>query len=388
MHASSKQLISSILILFGLIFSATAAPPASSESTANNTAVQQQTGPTAFVYPFRVGKLVFPQDEGKHVPSKWPFTLVEWFAHYTHLTADDGSTYFLFTTFVTFDPVEPLVQGKFPHVISAFVDINNGKTYHDSDMARLKVFAEGHANMETVKGDFFRWKGSDQPFHYVYHVARKHSEGKYAVDLDLAMVKPPLAINGTGFIRLPKGTSGYYSQTRLKASGRLRIDGVEKHVHGVHWVDRQWLGASFAGNLQYSYEWWALQLDNNEEAILFRIWDTKTDAVVMTRMEINHADGTREQVDRFRLKDLRPGWHLSAPDNEWDLRIVPACKGQHIWHSCRIRGTIKGAPVTGVAVAELARDVVPKFSDLLDLSSPTTERKISHQADSPSKQTP
>src|SRR6266699_2490181 len=65
-----------------------------------------------FSYPCSIGNLSFPKDEGKHSPSEWPMTLAEWHAHYAHLTAEDGSRYLLFTTFVTFDPVEPMRAGK------------------------------------------------------------------------------------------------------------------------------------------------------------------------------------------------------------------------------------------------------------------------------------
>src|SRR6478672_6612609 len=68
-----------------------------------------------FSYPCAVGRVAFPADEGLHTTSEWPMTLAEWHAHYAHLTADDGSRYLLFTTFITFDPVEEMIGGKFPH---------------------------------------------------------------------------------------------------------------------------------------------------------------------------------------------------------------------------------------------------------------------------------
>ena len=312
----------------------------------------------SLTYPYHAGKLSFPQDEGKHLQSEWPFTLIEWNAHYIHLTAEDGSTYFLFTTFVTYDPIEKILRGIFPHTISTLIDLTNGKTYHHRDMRKLKRFARGHADVETAKGDYFKWKGKDKPFQYDFHVAWHDSQVDYSADLAIKMVKPPLVVNGTGYIQLPKGHSGYYSQTRLKAAGHLTINGARKKVTGIQWIDRQWLGTSFVGNIHYSYEWWALQLDNNEEAIMFRIWDINSDAIAMTLLEINHADGKREHVDGFTLTDLPSGWHLSAPQTGWDLTIVPALKGQHTWHSCKITGTIKGKPVTGVGTAELARKVV------------------------------
>ncbi len=335
-------------------------------------------------YPYRAGKLSFPQDEGKHSKSQWPFTLIEWNAHYFHLTAEDGSKYFLFTTFVTYDPIERILGGIFPHTISTLIDLTNGKTYQHRDMRPLKRFAAGHADAETQKGDYFRWKGEGRPFEYDFHVAWQDEEVDYSTDLALKMVKPPLVLNQTGYIKLPKGDSGYYSQTRLTATGHLTIDGTRKKVTGIQWVDRQWLGASFAGSLKYSYEWWALQLDNNEEAIMFRLWDVQTDQVAMTYLEINHADGRPQHVDQFTLTDLPSGWHLSAPQAGWDLTIVPAIEGLDTWQSCRITGTIEQEPVTGVGIAELARDVVQELiKKLSEKLHPSTEKEPKLQDDRP-----
>lgn len=318
-----------------------------------------------FAYPHRVGQLAFPEDEGKHSPVAWPMTLIEWYAHYAHLTAEDGSRYFLFVTFVTFDPIEGLLGGKFPHVISTLIDVDHAKTYHHRDMARLKQFAAGYADAQSAKGDYFKWKGADKPFQYDLYVAQRDAKVDFSVNLALKMVKPPLAVNGSGYIKLPKGDSGYYSQTRLQSAGRLTLNGVTKTVSGTQWIDRQWLGASFAGTvLRYSYDWWALQLDNQEEAILFRIWDVKTNTVAMSRLEINHADGKRQHVEKFTLTDQASGWRLSAPAAGWELKILPACRGQRIWQSCNITGAIHNKPVAGLAAAEMARDIIQEFPAL------------------------
>ena len=353
-------------MVLGLILAGTGGHRACADVTATNK--PEDRPPVirkSLSYPYFTGKLRFPQDEGRHLQSEWPMTLIEWYAHYAHLTSEDGSRYFLFSAFITYAPLEQLLHGKFPHMISTFVDINKGKTYHHRDMKRLKVFARGYADVKSANGDYFTWKGKNKPFQYDFHVAWRDSHVDLSVNTELEMVKPPLAINGTGYIKLPKGDSGYYSQTRLKVTGDLTINGVTKKVSGIQWIDRQWLGMSFMGNIQYTYDWWALQLDNNEEAIMFRIWDANTDAIVMSLLEINHADGKRESVNNFTLTDLPSGWQLSAPGPGWNLTISPACKGQQTWQSCDITGTINGKLATGVGAAELARNIVKNFRKIL-----------------------
>jgi predicted secreted hydrolase len=292
-------------------------------------------------------------------------TVAEWHAHYAHLNADDGTRYLLFTTFVTYDPVEPILGGKFPHKIATLVDVTHAKTYHHRDREHLKTFASGHAEVETATGDYFRWRGEGKPFEYDFHVAFNDADTDISVTTALKMLKPPLVINGSGYIKVPKGESGYYSQTRLEAKGELNINGTKKKVSGIEWIDRQWLGMSFAANLNYYYDWWALQLDNNEEAIMFRIKDFETNAIVMSWLEINHADGKRERVESFSLSDLSSGWKLSAPSAGWELKILPACKAQATWQSCDISGTVHGKPVGGLAAAELARSALEEFRKVM-----------------------
>ena len=121
------------------------------------------SGKTSLAYPYSAGKLSFPKDEGKHSLSEFPYTVTEWFAHYSHLRADDGSRYLLFSTFVTFDPIEGILGGRFPHFIAALIDVDNAKTYLHRDNIKLTRFAQGHADAATKKGDYFRWKGENAP---------------------------------------------------------------------------------------------------------------------------------------------------------------------------------------------------------------------------------
>ncbi len=313
-----------------------------------------------FTYPYQAGQLTFPQDEGRHAMADWPYPLIEWQAHYLHLTGDDGSRWFLFTTFVTFDPLEPFLGGKFPHQMGTLIDLDHGRTYAYQDLAPLAVYAAGHAEARAKPGNAFSWKGAEQPFEYDLQVAWK-DQVDVALTVSSTMVKPPLAVGGTGFVQLPKGDSGYYSQTRLAVDGELTLDGVKRHVTGVQWIDRQWLGRSFAGQLMYSYDWWALQLDTNQEAILFRIWDTRDDTVVKWLLEINNAAGERVPVDDFAFTDVSPGWKLVAPSVGWDLSLVPAVADSGTWQPCTIRGTVNGQPAGGVAIAELLKSHLPEL---------------------------
>src|SRR3989344_5029999 len=355
--------------------------------------------PVSYIY--EEGLLSFPEDEGKHSFLEWPFVLQEWFANYGHLTAEDGSKYSFFLTLVTYDPLEderlvplgdriydasgiylPFGRSFFPHKIFTLTDERNEKVYGMVDYEKLDRFDVGHVNVETKSGDYLRWKGMDKPFEYeMYSAGYSYIENEdryidYALNLNLRMVKPPLVLDGggncIGYIRQPTGISGYYALTRLQADGTMTIDGITKKVDGILWMDRQFLGSSFALNVNDRYEWWGIQLDNNEEAILYRIWNLETHEVSSTILQINHADGTQENVQDFQLENLgywtsphsgikySSGWHLSSTSANLDLNIIPTFQDQetkrpmYFWEgSSKVNGIVNGKAVTGVVASEL-----------------------------------
>jgi predicted secreted hydrolase len=314
---------------------------------------------------------------------------MEWFAHYGHVVADDGSKYSWFITLVTYDPLENLYlpddildkgysQHFFPHKIFTLVDEQNQRIYTSADHRKLKKFAKGKADVESATGDIFKLKSDSTPFQYKLSAQSEdvNSPGVlYGIDVDLKMTKPPLVLDGDGYVRQPYGISGYYSMTRVETGGKIMIDGVEKRVKGITWIDRQWLGASFSANVISFclYEWFGIQLSNNEEAILYKLWSTRTNKVITQTLQINRADGTREKITDYTMDNLgywtspesgkqySSGWHLKVPTKGWDLIINPvfpeqeASKPFPFWEgtSNTVEGTVNGQRVTGVATAEL-----------------------------------
>lgn len=64
--------------------------------------------------------------------------------------------------------------------------------------------------------------------------------------------------------------SYYYSLTRMTASGRLRLDGAATGVRGTAWLDREW-GTSALGPDQAGWDWFALQLDDGTDVMVYRL---------------------------------------------------------------------------------------------------------------------
>jgi predicted secreted hydrolase len=330
-----------------------------------------------FSYPYTDGLLSFPEDEARHPLLRWPFTVMEWFAVYGHVTSDEGYKFSFFATLVGYDPLERIesIGSFFPHSIFVLTDETNQAHYSYASYAPLAAFDSTRPRIETEDGNLFEGKGWQAPFQYELQVEGQEGDIGYSLDLDLDMIKRPLIVNGTGYVRQPEGVSGYYAMTRLAVDGDLTLAGKSRHVQGVGWIDRQWLGASFALNNHYAYEWWCITLDNGEEAILYRIWDTDTDTVASRLFEINRAGdrGWRDAIDDYTFKNLdywtsprsphyrySHGWRLSSPTAGWDLTIEPWFDDQeasspiHFWSgSCRVEGFAGAEAATGVAYAEL-----------------------------------
>ena len=340
-------------------------------------------------YPYYEGQLSFPKDEGRHSILEVPFTVAEWPAIYGHLVADDSSSYFFFSTMVTYDPAESqflqsligvnLGENFFPHQIFTLSDENNQRVYSYFENDGLKKFDYGHLDVETNSGSYLRWKGTDKPFQY--HLYQRGTDSytntNYMLDLDLYAVKPPLLLDGEGFVVQVAGVNGHFALTRLNVSGSITINDKTKPVKGILWLDRQWIGAgtaiSGASSLNFNppYEWFGIQLDNGEEAVFYRIWDLEGgNFIASKRFEINHKYGKREAVTDYTFENMgywdspdtglrySSGWRLNVPSLEWDLYITPTFKSQEVssrfWEGgARVSGTINGVPVTGKTAVEL-----------------------------------
>jgi predicted secreted hydrolase len=66
----------------------------------------------------------------------------------------------------------------------------------------------------------------------------------------------------------PKNASMYYSIPRIAVVGAVEIDGEPVEVEGLAWMDHEF-GTSQLGRDQIGWDWFSLQLANNEELMLY-----------------------------------------------------------------------------------------------------------------------
>jgi predicted secreted hydrolase len=94
-----------------------------------------------------------------------------------------------------------------------------------------------------------------------------------AIDLVLTADLPPVPQGDRGLSAKsaePGNASYYYSLPRLTAAGTLRVGAERLAVTGQAWMDREWSTSSLAAS-EVGWDWFALQLDDGWELMLYRL---------------------------------------------------------------------------------------------------------------------
>lgn len=198
----------------------------------------------------------------------------------------------------------------------------------------------------------------------------------YAIELNLEALKEPILHGGDGLIEMGSGAlkSYYYTRPRMNVTGTLEVQGVQKEVTGIAWMDHQW-GDFFAGYyLGVGWDWFSIQLDDFTEVMLFNF-------------RINQANERSEGSYIDELSCLYPldapdfqilpvgtwvsphsgaeypmGWQVSIPEHGLELSLNPDMEDQELcmildtcyWEGpVRVTGTREGEPVSGQGYVEL-----------------------------------
>ncbi len=94
-----------------------------------------------------------------------------------------------------------------------------------------------------------------------------------ALDLTLGEGKAPVLEGERGLSRKgpePGNASYYYSLTRMPSAGWVEVGGRRFRVAGDSWMDREW-STSALGADEVGWDWFALQLADGRELMLYRI---------------------------------------------------------------------------------------------------------------------
>jgi predicted secreted hydrolase len=207
-------------------------------------------------------------------------------------------------------------------------------------------------------------------------VRLRAAEGDAAIELTLESAKPVVLQGERGLDRKgpePGNASYYYSLTRMPARGRVEVGGVPFEVSGLAWMDREWSTSSLGADL-VGWDWFALQLDDGRELMLYRLRRADGRADRFSGGSLVAADGSSRPLglDDAVIEALgswtspRDGtryparWRVSVPRERLTLEVTPRLAEQELalavryWEGAvRVEGRDGGRPLGGVGYVEL-----------------------------------
>lgn len=204
----------------------------------------------------------------------------EWWYYTGNLKASDGHIFgFELTFFRSANPeanrekdVSPVWRADQVYLAHfALSDISGKQFYHTERMNRAGPGLAG-ANLDQRR----YWNGNWQVKWLSLETGRQQLEAvtdRVHLKLDLKPEKP-LVVNGQNGVSqkgpLRGEASHYFSFPRIDAHGRLVWDGKPYDVTGLAWMDREFF-SNVSGQAPLSWDWLYVQLDNNQELMLYRL---------------------------------------------------------------------------------------------------------------------
>ena len=298
-----------------------------------------------------------PEDEGAH-----PQVLTEWWYGNFTLMDSNGRQYGAMVAYFN----------AALRVLS-ISDLDAKQFYHEVSFSKPD-YAQGFLALRWGSHDHWFRKSPDA---LSYHLRSQGNE--IGLNLDLVSQKPPLLASGDGLIRWPFGCSYYYSLTRLRAKGQIKLSGVAIDVEGIGWMDHQWMDFIPAAVVR-SYEWFCVQLDNDTEIVFWQAITTDG-SIVLRPLTIMFPDNSVFYTEDLVLQRAESwvspnsGWeygtlwrireHTQALDleikalfPEQEIKIPIALPGfKHaFWEGgTTASGQLAGETVSGTGYAELLR---------------------------------
>jgi predicted secreted hydrolase len=333
-----------------------------------------------FARAFRPRAIAFPADHGPH-----PGFRTEWWYWTGHLRAParDGSarrfgfqlTFFRTALAPSVAPRRSLWGARDVYMAHfALTDVTGGR-FHARDRwgrAALDLAGATARPLRVWLGDWTAEGAAPDGL----PIRLRAGDDDVRIDLTLASGKPPVLHGERGLSRKsdePGNASYYYSLTRMPAKGEVRLDGRAFPVEGVAWMDREWstsaLGPDLAG-----WDWFALQLDDGRELMLYRLRRKDGGIAPASQGTLVAADGAarglgRDEVEVVALdhwtspRGGRPypaRWRIRVPAGALDLTVTPLLADQELdlavryWEGAvRVEGTADGRPLGGAGYVEL-----------------------------------
>jgi predicted secreted hydrolase len=337
-----------------------------------------RTSPNQFAIARAGYEFQFPRDHASH-----PDFQTEWWYYTGHLKTDDDRRFGFQITFfrhgVTAEEQERNSQWSTQQLYFAHFAVTDEKNnifrYHE----RLsRGSSMDNAGAETA---FYRTWIEDWVAEGLgrFHRIEARTDS-LSLNLILLPKKTPVINGENGISKKADGAgnaSHYYSITRSDVEGVLVVDGTPMTVTGAAWLDREF-GTSQLGPQQVGWDWFSIQLNNNEEIMIYLLRNAdgtidhnSSGTYVFSDGSSDHLRNTDIQVRVVSTwKSRKTGatypasWRIEIPQKGVTLNIEPTVSDQELltqestriayWEgSVNVEGTAQGKPVRGVGYTEL-----------------------------------
>jgi predicted secreted hydrolase len=240
-------------------------------------------------------------------------------------------------------------------------------------------FARGAAGLAGAESPPYRvwledWSVEETAEPGVYRL--QAAQDDLSLDLTLTMRKGPVLHGESGYSQKgaePGNASFYYSQTRLETEGTVQVGGETLEVTGSSWKDHEFSTSALAPD-QVGWDWFALQLDDGSELMVFQIRRDDGSIDPFSGGTFVEVDGrtrhlSRENVqidvlDTWRSRDsggVYPArWTIAIPALSLQMEIEPYLVDQEMelsfiyWEGAvRVTSTRDGVEVNGNGYVEM-----------------------------------
>jgi predicted secreted hydrolase len=320
----------------------------------------------------------FPADHGPH-----PDFQTEWWYYTGNLATDDGRRFGYQLTFFrrALNPPperqERASDWATEQIYMAHFALTDVEANQHHGFER---FSRGAAGLAGASSPPYRvwledWRveqEGDAP--HIIHMEAAQEE--VVIDLQLVDRKGPILQGDRGYSQKgpdPGNASYYYSQTRLETSGTVQVGEKAFAVEGWSWMDHEYSTSALGPN-QVGWDWFALQLDDGTELMVFQIRraDGGVDPLSSGSLIEANGDTRRLELEDFAIAvddtwrspysdaTYPSRWTIEVPSADLTLAIQPFIADQEMnvsyayWEGAvSVEGQRARNPVTGQGYIEM-----------------------------------
>lgn len=321
---------------------------------------------------------VFPGDHGPH-----PDFQTEWWYYTGNLTASDGRhfgyqlTFFRRALLPSAEVPERKSQLATSQLYFAHFAVTDSSAERHKAVERFSRGAGGLAGASSIPFKVYLENWSATGLNPAVNAMRLSAQdGAYSITLDLKSLKP-VALHGDRGLSAksaaPGNASYYYSFTRLESTGSIQTENGSYTVTGQSWMDHEWSTSALGPNAK-GWDWFALQLSDQRELMLYRFRNTDGSIDAVSGGTVVQPDGgmrtlQRDQVQVEVLNTWRSPdngaeyptrWRIKIPYYDIDMLVEARINDQQnnlsivYWEGAvTVSGTSNRAAVIGVGYVEL-----------------------------------